>query len=195
MPVIRTCVFALCAAAAAASWAADLRTPESFASTSDPAQRSRELFLEAGKVLQHPRCLNCHPNGDRPTQGMDLHPHLPLVVRGKDDKGAVGMRCTACHQAANVEPGGFPGNPLWHLAPGSMAWQGKTLAQICVQIKDKRRNGGKSLPAIQEHMASDGLVGWAWAPGGTREPAPGTQEQLGALIKAWIDTGAFCPAS
>ncbi|HEX9869520.1 MAG TPA: Isoquinoline 1-oxidoreductase subunit, partial [Candidatus Tectomicrobia bacterium] len=26
-----------------------------------------------------------------------------------------------------------------------------------------------------------------------REPAPGTQEAFGALIKAWDETGAVCP--
>ena len=32
------------------------------ASAQQPDQaRSIALFREAGKVLQHPRCLNCHP--------------------------------------------------------------------------------------------------------------------------------------
>jgi hypothetical protein len=105
------------------------------------------------------------------------------------------MRCTTCHQNANYEPSGVPGNPQWHVAPKSTAWQTKSLGQICEQIKDPRRNGGKTLAAIQEHMAHDSLVGWAWTPGGNREPAPGTQAQLGALIAAWIQSGAACPAS
>jgi hypothetical protein len=88
-----------------------------------------------------------------------------------------------------------PGHPLWHLAPRSMAWQTKSLGQICAQIKDKKRNGGKSLAQIHEHMAQDSLVGWAWNPGSNRTPAPGTQEQFGKLIEAWIENGASCPAS
>lgn len=185
----------VCAAGSLAVRAADLQPPSSFDSIADPAERSRAYFVEAGKVILHPRCLNCHPNGDRPTQGSDMHPHLPLVVRGPDDKGAPGMRCTACHHAANVEPAGFPGHPKWHVAPIEMAWQGQSLGQICRQIKDPSRNGGKSLAEIHEHMAHDSLVGWGWHPGGTREPAPGTQLEFGELIKAWIDTGANCPAS
>jgi hypothetical protein len=175
------------------AFGADLRSPDSFTSIADRSDRSRALFAEAGKVIEHPRCLNCHPVGERPTQGADMHPHSPLVVRGADDKGAVGMRCTTCHQAANFEPSGVPGNPLWHVAPASMAWQQRSLAQICEQIKDPRRNGGKTLAQIQEHMAHDELVGWGWHPGSTREPAPGTQAQLGALIAAWIESGAACP--
>jgi hypothetical protein len=186
-------VIMLAGTAGSLAAAEDLRAPESFSSITNPSERSRALFVEAGRVLQHPRCLNCHPVGERPTQGDDGHPHSPLVVRGVDDKGAVGLRCTACHQTANYEPSGVPGHPLWHVAPKSMAWQTRTLGQICEQIKDRRRNGGKTLAAIHEHMAHDSLVGWAWRPGGTREPAPGTQAQLCALIAAWIQSGAACP--
>src|SRR5204862_975115 len=117
-------IASLCAAAAATAHAADLRSPESFASSiGDRTERSRALFQEAGKVIQHPRCINCHPVGDRPTQGSNMHPHSPLVVRGTDDHGAVGMQCSTCHQTANYEPSGVPGHPLWHVAPKSMAWQ------------------------------------------------------------------------
>jgi hypothetical protein len=189
---IRVIAFAA-ATIAGTALATDLRSPDTFASIGDRTERSRALFQEAGKVIQHPRCMNCHPAGDRPTQGADMHPHLPPVVRGTDDHGPTAMRCTTCHQTANYEPSAVPGHPLWHVAPKAMAWQSRSLAEICEQIKDTRRNGGKSLAAIHEHMAHDSLVGWGWAPGGTREAAPGTQEQFGALIKAWIDTGAACP--
>ena len=186
-------ILALCTTSALCH-AADLKAPASFASIGDRTERSRALFVEAGKVIQHPRCVNCHPVGDRPTQGNDMHPHSPLVVRGADDKGAIGMRCTTCHQSANFDPSGVPGHPLWHVAPTSMAWQSKSLGQICEQIKDPGRNGGKTLAAIHHHMAHDSLVGWGWKPGAGRESAPGTQARFGALIKAWIDSGAACPA-
>jgi len=170
-----------------------LREPESFSSITNPTERSRALFVEAGRVLQHPRCANWHPVGELQYLGSYGHAHTPLVVRGSDDKGAIAMRCATCHQDANYEQSGVPGHPRWHVAPKSMAWQTKSLGQICEQIKDPKRNGGKTLSAIQEHMAHDSLVGWAWTPGGDREPAPGTQAQLGALIAAWIDSGAACP--
>jgi hypothetical protein len=91
------------------------------------------------------------------------------------------------------DPAGVPGNPKWALAPAEMAWQGKTLGQICEQIKDKSRNGGKDMAALVHHMAEDDLVGWGWHPGGHRTPAPGSQMQFGELIKAWADAGASCP--
>jgi hypothetical protein len=74
-----------------------------------------------------------------------------------------------------------------------MAWQGKSIAEICTQIKDPARNGDRTLAKIHEHIADDTLVGWAWHPGPGRKPAPGTQRRAGELIAAWIDTGAACP--
>jgi hypothetical protein len=159
----------------------------------DPHARSIALFTEAGKVLQHPRCMNCHPATERPTQTDRMRPHQPLVVRGVNGHGAPGMPCKACHHAGNFDAGHIPGHPDWHLAPATMAWQGRSLAQICSQIKDRARNGGRDLPALIRHVSQDSLVGWAWTPGAGRTPAPGTQRQFGDLVNAWAATGAFCP--
>jgi hypothetical protein len=170
-----------------------LAAPESFAGIDDTAARSVALFTELGKVLQHPRCVNCHPASDHPRQGETGRAHQPPVARGEDGRGSVTMRCSICHQQANFEPARVPGHPEWHLAPREMAWEGKTLGEICVQIKDPVRNGGRSLEEIIHHIGEDTLVGWAWAPGFGRQSAPGTQKQAGALVEAWMRTGAVCP--
>ena len=172
-----------------------LRGPDIFGTITDPTERSRALFVEAGKVILHPRCVNCHPQGDRPRQGMDSHLHEPPVVRGAADHGVPAMECQTCHQATNVDHARLPGHPDWHVAPRAMAWYGLSLGTICEQLKDHGSNGGKTLAQIHEHMAHDSLVGWGWNPGAGREPAPGTQEVFGALIAAWIDTGAACPVN
>ena len=156
--------------------------------------RSIALFREAGKVLQHPRCLNCHPVGERPTQTDRMTPHRPTMVRGANRNGAPGLPCNACHHAANYEEAGVPGHPLWHLAPASMAWAGHSLGEICHQIMDPARTGGRDMAALLRHLSEDTLVGWAWAPGGKRTPAPGTQAEFGALMRAWAESGAVCPA-
>ena len=119
--------------------------------------------------------------------------HQPPVTRGADGFGSVAMRCASCHQKANFDPGHMPGHEHWHLAPLSMAWQGKTASQICAQVKDPARNGNRNLAQIVEHMSKDTLVGWAWKPGFGRAPAPGTQKEAGALVDAWVKTGAVCP--
>ena len=161
-----------------------LKPASEFAAMADDKQRALALFTEAGKVIQHPRCVNCHPAGDRPMQGEDSRPHQPLVVRGDDGLGAIGMRCTTCHGPANFDSGRVPGHPTWHIAPIEMAWAGKSLREICEQIKDPKRNGGKSIEQLVEYMAEDTLVGCGWAPGVGREPAPGTQKEFGELIRA-----------
>jgi hypothetical protein len=171
----------------------ELRPVATFSIIPGEADRSRALFLEASRVLLHPRCANCHPSGDVPLQGMDMRPHEPPVTRGPEDRGVVGMECAGCHQDRNLDHARVPGAPNWHVAPIEMAWVGKTPRHICEQMKDPKRNGGKSLARIMEHNAHDELVGWGWYPGHDREPAPGTQAQFGALIAAWVNTGAECP--
>jgi hypothetical protein len=171
-----------------------LASPESFASIGDTEARSAAMFTELGKVLTHPRCVNCHPAGDRPHQGNEGRLHQPPVERGADGHGQPAMRCSICHQNANFDPGRVPGHPEWHLAPREMAWEGKTLPEICAQIKDPARNGGRKAEDLIHHIGEDTLVGWAWAPGVGRAPAPGTQKEAGALVEAWVKTGAACPA-
>jgi hypothetical protein len=170
-----------------------LRTVAELATIPDRGERSRALFVEASRVLLHPRCVNCHPSGDVPHQGMRLELHDPPIVRGPDSFGVPGSECLTCHQDRNQELTRVPGAPGWHLAPIEMAWVGKSVGYLCHQLQDPKRNGGKTMAAIVEHSAHDKLVAWGWAPGSGREPAPGTQEQFGALIDAWVETGAQCP--
>jgi hypothetical protein len=170
-----------------------LRPVAAFSDIADPRARSIALFREAGRVIQHPRCMNCHPSSDGPTQTVAMRPHLPRVTRGPDGGGAEVLRCTTCHQAANVAASGVPGNVRWRLAPPEMAWQGKSLGAICRQLLDPSRAHLRR-DALLQHVAQDALVGWAWHPGAQRRPAPGSQAQFGALVAAWLETGAHCPA-
>jgi hypothetical protein len=174
-----------------------LRPASAFLAIRDQHARSVALFEEAAKVITSPRCLNCHPSTREPTQGNDLHAHLPPMSAGVNGDGA-GMPCASCHGPTNAATRAdsiisIPGNPQWKLAPASMAWQGKSVREICLQVQDPARNGGRTLAMVREHLATDTLVGWAWNPGEGRVPAPGTQAQLAALVDAWMATGAECP--
>ena len=168
-----------------------LRPLSDFEAIADEAERSSTLFRELGKVLHHPRCANCHPADDRPRQGADQHLHEPPVWRGEDGHGEPAMHCSTCHGEANGPH--VPGAPHWHLAPAEMAWLGTPLPDLCAQLKDPARNGGKDLDALHAHFRDDALVAWAWSPGAFREPAPGSPEQVASLVRAWIDSGAHCP--
>lgn len=151
-------------------------------------------------VLSHPRCAGCHVEDNRPRWsgahygGTRVH---AFNVQGGDDGsgfGNPGLRCTTCHFSSNSKAlHGPPGAENWHLAPVEMVWFGKSSAEICSQIKDPARNGGRSLEAVALHVRDDKLVAWGWAPGGDREPAPGSAEETYVAIEKWMAAGAPCP--
>ncbi|WP_429807131.1 Isoquinoline 1-oxidoreductase subunit [Ensifer sp. B1-9] len=175
-----------------------LKAASEFSSIADAKERSKAIFAEASRVLTHPRCINCHPATRSPTQGEDMHPHVPLMIAADSSMGPAGLACSTCHGAENRGIVGsrlksIPGNAHWQLAPESMAWQGLTVGEICRQVKDAERNGNRSHADLIKHMGEDHLVGWAWHPGEGRSPPPGSQPELAALIAAWVDTGAECP--
>ena len=64
-----------------------LRGPSAFAGIKNQDARSVALFQEMGKVIQSPRCINCHPRTDRPLQGDDMHPHVPAISAADSSQG------------------------------------------------------------------------------------------------------------
>ena len=84
-------------------------------------------FEAMAAVLRHPRCMNCHSNGDFPRQGDDGHPHTMNVRRGAGGEGAPAVKCGGCHQDHNLEGRHVPpGAPGWRLPPNAMPmiWEG-----------------------------------------------------------------------
>jgi hypothetical protein len=153
------------------------------------------LFDPIASVVMHPRCINCH-QAESPRQTDAKIVHRPLVVRGKDGHGAPTQQCQTCHQAMNTANGFVPGVANWHLAPLSMLWEGRTKRQICEQMKDPARNGGRHTPEeIIEHMKADPLVLWAWTPGTGRTTPPLSHEKFVEALEAWIGAGMPCPAN
>jgi hypothetical protein len=147
-------------------------------------------------VLQHPRCMNCHPMGDVPLQGDDSRPHAQNVQSGPDGKGLYAMECSACHGVANLSGAHLPpGAPNWHLPSRAMplVFEGQSEAELCRQLKDRATNGGKTPEQLFEHMAHDPLVLWGWAPGDGRTPVPIPHAELVAAVRTWVDSGCACP--
>ena len=95
-------------------------------------------YERIASVLQSPRCLNCHPRSDRPTQGDDRRIHGMNVQRGADGNGMPAMRCSTCHQNRNNDMAGIPGASHWHLAPAAMGWVGLSKAELCRTLLDRR---------------------------------------------------------
>ena len=157
------------------------------------AQPGLAAFEQIASVLQSPRCLNCHPRGDRPMQGDARRIHAMNVQRGADDQGLPAMRCGTCHQGRNNDLAGIPGAPHWHLAPRSMGWTGLSLSELCRTLLDPQKNGGRSVPDLVKHMTGDALVLWAWQPGRGRTPPPLSTQELNAALDLWAAAGAPCP--
>ncbi|HVV82047.1 MAG TPA: hypothetical protein VHE35_03165 [Kofleriaceae bacterium] len=188
------------AALAAAACSSPAKPPAPPAPAAD-AQRVAGLaaFETVRGVLQHPRCQNCHPDGDAPLQGDDGHVHSQHVLRGPTGTGEVGEECTTCHGPANP-----PSNYGLHIPPGvSVGWHmpapeqklvfvGRTPHDLCEQIKDPARNGGKDLAALRAHLDTP-LVLWGWDPGFGRAPVPTPRATFLAAWEAWAAAGAPCP--
>jgi len=146
-------------------------------------------------VLQHPRCANCHPGGNAPLQGDAMLVHAQNVQRGADGKGLFGMHCSTCHQTRNLEsPHLPPGAPEWHLPAADMplVFVGMSERALCEQMRDPRRNGGKTPEQLYEHMNTP-LVLWGWDPGPGRVPVPTSHDALMTAMRTWIDGGCGCP--
>jgi hypothetical protein len=150
-------------------------------------------FERLAEVLMHPRCLNCHRR-EAPRQGDDARAHVPPVVRGPDNTGVSAMRCANCHRDSNNPASGVPGAPHWQLAPTSMGWNGLSVGGLCQAIKDPKRNGGRSLQELVEHVEHDALVRWAWDPGKNRAPIAIAHREFVEAFKAWVATGGMCPS-
>ena len=154
-------------------------------------------------MVTHPRCANCHVGPDNipiwtVAGETKSRPHGMNIHAGDSRIGAETLVCSTCHMtstAPNEVPHAAPHVGMdWQVAPVEFVWFGKSGAEICQQMRDPKRNGGKTMAEMEEHMAKDELVGWGWHPGGNRTPVPGTQAQFGALFKAWVQAGAHCPA-
>jgi hypothetical protein len=153
------------------------------------------------EVFSHPRCANCHVGPDNIPiwSGLGYGPkpraHGMNINAGESRAGAEYIACGSCHNQHNSDIShGPPGSAMWKLPPVEMQWFGKSSPEICVQIKDQTRNGGRGTVAeIEDHVRTAELVHWGWAPGPGREPAPYSAAQLIDFLKQWDASGAPCP--
>ena len=156
---------------------------------------AREAFRAAYTVLMHPRCLNCHPAGDKPLQGDDSRVHIQNVKRGPNGHGKYGMKCQTCHQDTNLRGANMPpGVHDWHmpLPTAKLVFEGKSAGELCRQMKDPARNGGKSLQDVIDHLETP-LVKWGWSPGDGRTTPPMSYTDFVQKMHDWVDNGGACP--
>ncbi len=166
---------------------------------------SREDGLAAWQriyeVTSHPRCSNCHVGADNipmwsgPSYGK-ARPHGMNVNAGESRIGAEYVQCATCHayrEGSNDRPHAAPQVAMnWQLAPVEAAWFGKSTVEICNQLRDPDRNGGRDFQEIASHLDHDLILHWAWNPGGGREPAPYSLQEHVDDVLAWGVAGYPC---
>lgn len=177
-------------------FAAGLRNGPASPGTATNAAAARAAFLAAYPVFMHPRCMNCHPAGDVPLQGDDSHLHTQNVHRGSAGRGKYALKCADCHQLENLSGANMPpGVPNWHMPPAQMkmVFQSQSAGELCRQLKDPKRNGGRSVEGAIEHLEADPLVLWGWSPGEGRGTPPLSHAEFVRKMQEWIQNGAACP--
>ena len=153
------------------------------------------------EVTSHPRCSNCHVGADNrpmwsgPSYGR-TRVHGMNIDAGESRIGAETILCSACH----VERAGLNDMPhaapqvamVWRLAPVEAEWFGKSSVEVCQQLRDPERNGGRDHIEIAGHLEHDLILHWAWKPGGGREPAPYSLQEHVNDVLAWGVAGFPC---
>lgn len=149
----------------------------------------------------HPRCTNCHvgpqevPMWNGLGYGADI-PHGMGVQADESRIGAESTPCRTCHitsSAPNITPHAPPRiEDAWRLPPVELAWLGTDSAGLCRQLRDPERNDGNDIADMIEHLRSSPFVAWGFAPGGGRDPAPGSVAQLARDFEIWGAAGTPC---
>lgn len=171
---------------------------------------SRAAGLEAWKrieaVVTHPRCANCHVDAggipiwtlagekeDR-VHGMNIHGGVSRI-------GAEAIACSTCHMTSTLPNDPAPAPPRagipWQLAPVEFLWYGQNGTEICKQLRDPARNGGRDAVGLLDHLrhdaSLDGFIPRGWEPGEGRSTPPGTFEDHVRDVAEWGAAGQPCP--
>jgi hypothetical protein len=183
-------------ASSAIAMAVDLAATKANPPDAATVKAGKEGWKGVYAVLMSPRCMNCHPAGDRPLQTDANLPHAMNISRASQ---ANGLDCSTCHQTQNSEAlgvaGGPPGAPNWHLPHEDMPliFEGRTPRELCEQMKRPKDNGYKTLDALLHHVSEDPLVLWGWKPGGDRTKPPLSHDEFVEAFDAWVKSGGACP--
>lgn len=154
------------------------------------------------EVTSHPRCSNCHVGADHvpmwsgPAYG-ETRPHGMNINAGESRIGAETLPCSACHayneQAYDIPHAAPQVAMTWRLPPVEAAWFDRSAVEICNQLRDPGRNGGRDMMELAAHLDHDLILHWAWNPGGGREPAPYSLQEHVDDILTWGVAGMPCP--
>ncbi|MEM7280078.1 MAG: hypothetical protein AAF438_00405 [Pseudomonadota bacterium] len=158
-------------------------------------------------VFTHPRCLNCHVGNDgvplwtTGSSSESTQAHGMWIKGGNSRMGAETMLCNSCHQTSaqrNTKAHAAPHTGMiWRLAPTEFQWTDQSSAQICEQVRDPERNGGRDEEGLIEHILHDasvfGFISWGFDPGPGRSRPPGSLQSHLEDMATWTSAGMPCP--
>lgn len=127
--------------------------------------------------------------------------HGMNIQAGESRMGIEALQCSTCHTTKNEDWGNANDIPHasprvamgWQLAPVEADWFGRFTEEICAQLRDPDRNGGRTVIELAEHLKHDLILHWAWSPGGGCEPAPYSLQEHVNDILDWGVAGMPCP--
>lgn len=210
MRTILSAALAILAVSALATAETQNNNPLDVTKLAAPGTVSRSNGLDAWErifaVASHPRCVNCHVGPDNipvwsgPSYGK-RRPHGMAINAGESRIAADGLACSACHQTShhsNDVPHAAPRIAVpWQLAPTEFQWIDRSSVEICAQLRDPKRNGGRNADGLVQHILEDakhgGFISWGFKPGGGREPAPGGLQEHSIDMALWTSAGMPCP--
>ena len=105
--------------------------------------------LPRGRQGHYPSALHELPSRRRPSAARRRSARSCAPV-WRAETGHFEANCSGCHTSTNTtlrdaaSYKSIPGHPRWGFAPLSMAWQNKSVGEICRQLKDVKLNGGRS---------------------------------------------------
>lgn len=161
-----------------------------------------EAWARIYEVVSHPRCANCHvgasdrPMWSGPSYGK-TRPHGMNIRAGESRIGAETIPCRTCHITSETNENTTPHTApqvadAWRLAPVEADWFGRSSDEICGQLRDPDRNGGRTTQDLATHLDHDVILHWAWTPGGGRTPAPYSLNAHITDVLAWGAAGQPC---
>jgi hypothetical protein len=129
--------------------------------------------------------------------------HGMAINAGDSRIGAETLSCNACHQTStrpNTVPHAAPHTGMdWRLAPVEFQWTDRSSAEICAQMRDPDRNGGRDEAGLIEHILHDaeliGFITWSFDPGAGRARPRAACRRIWRIWRSGPPPGCRVPQS
>ena len=162
-----------------------------------------KAFRDMMPVFRHPRCFNCHGGfditseeheGSTEAKESGLDPRSLLTAK---ERKKLHVACGSCHDNIHGSMTRLDSTQLegWMVAPQPMLWNGKSDEKLCLEMKrfeptdsqfvDHIQNDHREIQFIEAAFNGDRALGQALK--GKPEPPPGTQADLVAKAKKWVN--------